>query len=154
MATIRKRGPRQWEARIRKRGHPVQCKTFETKVLADAWARLIESEIDRGVFVSRAEAESTTLSDALDRYIREYIPRLADTKREEDRAWAIQRRAISSKFLAGIRGGDMAEFIREREAEGRGGQHHPPRPGAPLQALRGGQNGLGHGKPVQPPSAT
>ncbi|WP_237577031.1 hypothetical protein [Mycetohabitans sp. B8] len=29
---------------------------------------MIESEIDRGVFVSRAEAESTTFAEALDRY--------------------------------------------------------------------------------------
>ncbi len=31
MATIRKRGPYQWEARIRKKGYPTQSKTFETK---------------------------------------------------------------------------------------------------------------------------
>ena len=34
MATFRKRGPYQWEARIRKRGYPTTCKAFATK--ADA----------------------------------------------------------------------------------------------------------------------
>lgn len=118
MASIRKRGPRQWEVRIRKKGYPVQSKTFETKVTADAWARMVESEMDRGIFVSREEAESTTLKAALDRYIREYAPRLSDPKREENRAQAIQRRSLSSKVLANIRGGDLSDFIKERETEG------------------------------------
>lgn len=118
MASIRKRGPRQWEVRIRKKGYPVQSRTFETKVTADAWARMVESEMDRGIFVSREEAESTTLKSALDRYIREYAPRLSDPKREENRAQAIQRRSLSSKVLANIRGGDVSDFIKEREAEG------------------------------------
>lgn len=34
MASIRKRGQYQWEARIRRKGFPIQCKTFETKALA------------------------------------------------------------------------------------------------------------------------
>ena len=33
-----------------------------------AWARQIESEIDRGTFVSRQEAERTTLGELFDRY--------------------------------------------------------------------------------------
>jgi len=69
MASIRKRGPYQWEVRIRKKGLPVACKTFESRVEADRWAREIESEMDRGVYISRNEAESTTLREALDRYI-------------------------------------------------------------------------------------
>jgi hypothetical protein len=31
MATIRKRGPYQWEVRIRKKGYPAQSKTLESK---------------------------------------------------------------------------------------------------------------------------
>ena len=53
MASIRKRGDLQWEARIRRQGRPTTCKTFDTKAEAERWAREIESEMDRGVFVSR-----------------------------------------------------------------------------------------------------
>ncbi len=60
MATIQKRGDLQWRARIRPRGYPIQSQTFMTKVRAEAWVRQMESEIERGVFVSRAEAETTT----------------------------------------------------------------------------------------------
>ena len=118
MATFRKRGNLQWEARIRRKGWPVTCKTFETKSDAEAWARQIEGEMDRGVFVSRAEAENTTLSEAFDRYIAEYLPRLANFQREKSRAQFLQKRPLASRFLASIRGKDIADFIKERENEG------------------------------------
>lgn len=120
MATIRKRGTAQWEARIRKKGWPVTCKTFDTKIQADQWSRQIESEMDRGVFISRTEAETTTLTEAIDRYILDYIPRLSDPKREENRARVLQRRVIATRFLSSIRGKDVAEFIKERQDEGTG----------------------------------
>jgi len=120
MATIRKRGNLQWEARIRRKGYPVTCKTFETKGDAETWARVIEGEMDRGIFVSRIEAESTTLTEALDRYKDEYIPRLAQQEREKNRILFLQKRSLATRFLASIRGKDIADFIKEREKEGVG----------------------------------
>ncbi|WP_235810092.1 Arm DNA-binding domain-containing protein [Pseudomonas syringae group genomosp. 3] len=38
---------------MRRKVYPDKRKTFETKSDAQAWARMIESEIDRGIFVSR-----------------------------------------------------------------------------------------------------
>jgi len=121
MATIRKRGNLQWEVRVRRKGHPVTCKTFETKADAEVWARQIENEIDRGVFVSRYEAERTTLHEALERYIQECIPRLAHVYRETMRARGLQRRAIASRLLSSIRAKDISDFIRERTSEGMSG---------------------------------
>ena len=79
MATIRKKGERQWHAQIRKRGYPAQTKTFSTKSDAERWATIIESEMERGVFVSRTEAENTFVSDVLTRFENEVLP----TKRSE-----------------------------------------------------------------------
>ena len=118
MVTITNRGPLQWRARVRRRGYPVISKTFETKVDAEAWARQMESEMDRGVFVSRAEAEQYTLSECLDRYIDEYTPRLKHGKREADRAKFLQQYSIAHRIMATIRSKDIADFRREREAEG------------------------------------
>ncbi len=118
MASIRKRGKYQWEARIRRKGWPLQCKTFETKRDAEEWSREIESEMGRGVFISRAEAENTTLTEAIDRYINEHIARLAHPEKEESRARGIQKRSLATHFLANIRVKDIADFIKEREEEG------------------------------------
>ena len=61
MATIRKRGDK-WQVRIQRRGVPEQSKTFLSRVDAEKWARSIEAEIDRGVYVSIKKAEPTTLA--------------------------------------------------------------------------------------------
>lgn len=65
-----------WQARVRKKGQPLQVKTFDKKSQAQAWGRQIESEMDRGVFVSRSESEQTTLSTAIKEYIKDVIPHL------------------------------------------------------------------------------
>lgn len=119
MATIRKRGPYQWEARIRKKGQPVQCKTFEVKKDAEDWAREIESEMSRGVFVSRREAENTTLGEALNRYAREITVLKKGAPQELLRIEAWKRRPIAQRFLATLRGQDFAKFRDERLAAGK-----------------------------------
>ena len=121
MASIRKRGDLQWEARIRRKGHPVTCKTFNTKADAEKWARDVEGEMDKGFFVSRKEAENTTLKEGLERFITEYIPQYKHADIREYAARALQRRKIATKFMAAVRGRDIAEYIQERENEGMSG---------------------------------
>ncbi len=118
MATFRKRGPYQWEVRIRKKGYPTTCKTFETKADAEAWAKDVETQMNKSFFVSNKEAEQYTLSECLDRYIEEYTPHLKHGKREADRAKFLQQYAIAHRIMATIRSKDIADFRREREAEG------------------------------------
>ena len=74
MATIRKRGDLQWQAIVKRKGHPLLSKTFTNRKDAEAWATVIESEMVRGVFVSRAEAERTTLNECIERYEEEVTP--------------------------------------------------------------------------------
>ena len=62
MATITKTQSNTFKVLIRKSRIPTQIKTFKTKADAQKWARLIESEIDRGIFIDRTEAEKTRVS--------------------------------------------------------------------------------------------
>jgi hypothetical protein len=71
MASIRKRGDLQWEARIRRRGFPTICKTFERKHDAELWAKEQETGMGHGRFIDRRQAERTTLKEALQRYLDE-----------------------------------------------------------------------------------
>jgi len=118
MAIFRKRGNLQWEGRIRKRGYPTTCKTFETKAEAERGAKGVETEMSKGQFVSTKEAESYTLSECLDRYKEEYLPRLKDPRREIFRAKCLQSRAIAHRIMSTIRSKDIADYRREREKEG------------------------------------
>ena len=72
MASFRKRGSGQWQAQVRKKGYPTHTKSFRTRAAATQWVRSIEYETDQGLFVSRNEAETTTVGDLLDRYLIEY----------------------------------------------------------------------------------
>jgi hypothetical protein len=67
VASITKRG-KYWRAQVVRRGYPPQYRTFDHRAEADAWARTLEADMDRRVFVSRVEAERTTLAEALQRY--------------------------------------------------------------------------------------
>ncbi|MBO5489869.1 MAG: site-specific integrase [Desulfovibrio sp.] len=111
----------KWQAKIRRKGYPQQIRTFQYKSEAEAWEREILAEMDRGVFVSRTEAEATTLGDLLQRYLDECVPKLRDAAREANRVKALMRRPIASRIVATIRSSDIAEFIRSRQGEGVGG---------------------------------
>ena len=119
MATIRKRGELQWQAEIRRKGWPAQRRTFSYRADAERWARDVEREMDHGVFVSRAEAEATTLHEALERYAREETPRKKGADRELARIKAWQATPLAKRSLASIRGADLAKYRDERRQEGK-----------------------------------
>lgn len=97
----------------------MQSKTFNTKADAEAWARLIEGEMDRGAFVSRAEAEGTTLMDGLERYALEITPKKKGAAQELIRIKRWQKNALGVRYLSNIKGSDMAKFRDDRRAEGK-----------------------------------
>ncbi len=114
MATIRKRGDSQWEAQVRKKGFNHVNKTFNTKTEAQNWARIIESEMVRGVFTDRSEAEATSLLEALDRYERE-VSILKDGHEQEKYRIGIWRAdSLAKRSLASLRSADFAKWRDNR----------------------------------------
>lgn len=73
MATISKRAT-GYQAQIRRKGFPTVSKMFNTKREADAWSRSYESEMDKGSYLDRTEADRTTLGELLKRYKNEITP--------------------------------------------------------------------------------
>lgn len=74
MATIEKRGPYQFRAKIRKQGYKTVTKTFNSRKEAEKWARSVESDIDRGSFIPSDAAHRTTMRTVLERYRDEVLP--------------------------------------------------------------------------------
>jgi integrase len=110
MPTIRKRGQYQWEAQVRRRGYPAQSKTFTTKAEAEAWANIIESEMSRGVWVSRSEAEATTLYQALERYEEEVSLSKKGAAQEISVLKTYKAIDLARRPLATIRSADIAKL--------------------------------------------
>lgn len=118
MATVSKRG-KYWRAQVRRLGYPPQHRTFDTHAEAEAWARVVESEMDRGIFVSRVEAERTTLAEALKRYKTEICSRKAHPAQEYQRVDRWLREPLAHRYLANLKGADFAQYRDMRRAAGR-----------------------------------
>ncbi|HUW99179.1 MAG TPA: site-specific integrase [Acidiferrobacter sp.] len=107
-------GKRAWQAHIRRHGHPTQVRTFNTKAEAQAWAGEIEHEIARGVFVSRAEAQSTTLGQLIDRYLCEITPQKRGATMERSHLRMIGQDPVARGFISGITGKELTAYKNRR----------------------------------------
>ena len=70
--------------------------------------------MDKGEFVSRSEAETTTLGELCDRYLAEVSPSKRGAESEGHRLRMIMRHPLARRFVAGIRGVDIARWRDER----------------------------------------
>lgn len=61
---------KKWRAQVRRQGFPARTETFPTKILADKWARRVESEMDAGRAGVPA-ASGVTLEELISRYTEE-----------------------------------------------------------------------------------
>ena len=119
MAQIAKRGKGRWRARVRRDGYPEQSKTFASSDKAKEWAREIETEMDKGTFVSRTESESTTLGKALGRYMKEITPRKKGERQEKNRINTWLAHPLASRTLAAVRGSDLATYRDDQREAGK-----------------------------------
>lgn len=118
MASIRKRGPHQWQAIIRHTWHPTQTRTFETKAKAVAWVKIVESEMVQDVFVDKRELEHTTLGDLLTRYGKEVSVKNKSHRTEMVTIRRFLRHHLSRRSLASLRNVDFSNYTKERLTEG------------------------------------
>lgn len=116
MASYRQRNGK-WQARVLRDGYPDQTKTFATKADAEKWARALESEIDKGQFVSLSEAQRTTLGDVIARYLAEVTPSMKGASEDTIRLKAIMRKPIARWSLANLSAARIATFRDERLRE-------------------------------------
>jgi integrase len=82
----RKNGKKSFLVRIRMRGEPEATASFDRLSDARIWAQQIETEMRDGRYIKTAEAQKHTVSDLVERYIRDVLPR----KVKVGRFYAIQ----------------------------------------------------------------
>lgn len=119
MASITKRKTGTWQAQVRRHGYEGLTRSFDSKSDAEAWARRIESEMDRGVYIDRTESERTTLAQALERYRREIVPASRHPYQENQRINRWLDYPLTKRSLANLRGADFAMYRDARRAAGR-----------------------------------
>jgi len=111
MATLSTTETGKWKARVRKFGAPDRSKTFTRKADAEAWARKLESEIERGTWHDNQEAERCSFRTALDRYEAEVTPSKRSEVNERSTLGIIRSDAHFMDYgLARIGSGDIARL--------------------------------------------
>lgn len=114
--TFAKRGTR-WRAQVRRQGHEPLSKTFATKAEAAAWAREVETRIDRG---ERIDANRRiTFTDLYEAYKREMLSRKA-ASRSKDQALKAIDALLGEKRLVELKAPAILKFCRDRESQGAG----------------------------------
>ena len=113
MAYFKQLKSKYWQVQIRRYGVKPETKTFPTRDEAKIWARLIESEIDRGIYVSRYEAEHITFSELVHRYQKEVTPTKKSALREISRLKCLDK-FFGEVTLARINSEMVARFRDER----------------------------------------
>ncbi len=91
MATIRKRGDR-WQAIVRKAGFKAQSDTFDTKARASAWAKSMETEMEKGNAPDISALRKETVQAVLERFRDEECPNRKGGRWEQVRINAFIKR--------------------------------------------------------------
>ena len=71
---LRKNGKKTFFVRIRMKGHPEDTASFERLTDARIWASITETAMREGRYIKTKEAQKHSLSDLVERYIREVLP--------------------------------------------------------------------------------
>ena len=113
MASIRQRNGR-WQARIIRKGHTDEARTFATRQDAQKWARAVESSMDRGGYVSSTSAERITLAEIIARYLEDVTPTLKGAKDDAIRLRALMRHHMCRLAMTAVTPSRIAQFRDDR----------------------------------------
>jgi len=115
---IYKRGPHQFQVKIRRNGASVS-RTFETLKAAQSWRAVQVGKITSHDYVDRSKERRTNLRDLLQRYIDEVTPTKKGHRQEANRLRGWMRSELAPYSIAGIEPSDIASWIADRKAEGK-----------------------------------
>lgn len=113
----------KWRALIRRKGHPSYCQTFGTKTQAQAWARGIEADLERGQ-MPRAEAVAGRhflVSDLIREYrkLREHSRPIADTSNDHYMLKTLDH-YLGDRDVAVLTPEDLVNYAKSRHDAGAG----------------------------------
>lgn len=113
MATISRHG-KGWRAQIRRKGFPVQSKTFPLRKYAEGWAAQRETEIISGKL---GILPKHSLSEAITRFLTERWPRRQGGRWERNRLRAFLRDPIARHGLGSLGKAQITEWKDRRLLE-------------------------------------
>lgn len=86
MPTIRERGGR-FHVQVRMSGFPSRTASFPTRRQAERWAKTVEADMIEGRHFRNVEARRRTVAEAIDRYLREELPKKRGSTARANLPW-------------------------------------------------------------------
>ncbi|MDX8500152.1 site-specific integrase [Mesorhizobium sp. VK4C] len=115
MAAIRKLKSGKFNVQVRRQGHEARSKSFLTRQDAEKWAREIERQMDREELgPDRKALKSITLSDLVERYRDEVLPKKRSCRTETVELNRFLRYPIAKKSLFDLQPRDFAQYRDQR----------------------------------------
>ena len=102
-------GAKSYRAKIRLKGAPQISVSFDRITDAKKWAQDTESAIRNDRYFKGAAANRHTLAEAIDRYVREALPRKTRTAPFQKRQLDWWRAELGHLFLADVTSGAISE---------------------------------------------
>lgn len=124
MATITRRvgrtGRVTWQAKVRPLGELPRSRTFARKADADAWAKAIETDLARGLVVPTTADRRRTVSDLIDEYLRDALPRTSTARayRRQLEWWRSRLGALAIEKLTPAAIADARAELMRPHADG------------------------------------
>jgi integrase len=113
MASIRNRNGR-WQVRINRKGYPSTTKTFNSRSLAERWAKLIENEVENGNYQNANQARLIKFKDAIERYIQEVTYKSKSFREDGYRLRATMCHWIGSLAMSELTQSKIIQYRDER----------------------------------------
>ncbi len=117
MATISKNQHGTFRVQVRRTGHPSITKSFKSRQDAEAWARMTESELDRGIYVDRSPADGIFFSSLIQRYLDEVSPSKKGYAQERTRLLKLKK-VFTGFHVLKIENRHIAEYRDRRLRDG------------------------------------
>jgi hypothetical protein len=113
---VSKGGRVSYQARARRKGYPLECKTFDSRQEAKDWAAGVEGEMAQNSFVVDRDSRRVTLEEVIDEYLKRRVPKLkGDQPRYETLEW--KRRPLARRIIGHITVADIIAWPPPRLAE-------------------------------------
>lgn len=111
----------KWRGQVRRKGHPVYTRTFDTKAEAERWARQLEVDIDRGLQAQPGRSKGVTVADLIGTYrkMRERARPISDSSTEHYTLRHLDKH-LGSRDAQRLTPQDLVGYCSARKDEGAG----------------------------------
>ena len=112
--TIVERGPRQFQAKVRRTGWAQQSRTFDTPNEAEIWGIGVIDGFNKNTFVDTRTAARTTLAAVLDHYLANGIDVLKGKGQAASQIRQLLKSSLAPRYVGDLKAADILKWLDER----------------------------------------